>query len=113
MIIKSYEINKVNFNKNKLILIYGVNDGLKNEFINSLLIKLELEKMREQRTDLLLDLLFSRAEVIESNHKHTDDTLLILAKETGSRVLTVDKDLKRRFCIYWKSLTFTRILSKI
>ncbi len=44
MIIKSYEINKVNLNKNKLILIYGVNDGLKNEFINSLLIKLELEK---------------------------------------------------------------------
>ena len=59
-------------------------------------VKLELEKMGEQRTNLLLDLLFSRAEVIESNHKHTDDTLLILAKETGSRVLTVDKQLKRR-----------------
>lgn len=59
-------------------------------------VKLELEKMGEVRTNLLLDLLFSRAEVIESNHKHTDDTLLILAKETGSRVLTVDKQLKRR-----------------
>lgn len=59
-------------------------------------VKLELEKMGEERTNLLLDLLFSRAEVIESNHKHTDDTLLILAKETGSRVLTVDKQLKRR-----------------
>ena len=59
-------------------------------------VKLELEKMGEQRTNLLLDLLFSRAEVIESNHKHTDDALLILAKETGSRVLTVDKELKRR-----------------
>ena len=59
-------------------------------------VKLELEKMGEQRTNLLLDLLFSRAEVIESNHKHTDDALLILAKETGLRVLTVDKELKRR-----------------
>ena len=59
-------------------------------------VKLELEKMGEQRTNLLLDLLFSRAELIESNHKHTDDALLILAKETGSRVLTVDKELKRR-----------------
>ena len=59
-------------------------------------VKLELVKMGEQRNDLLLDLLFSRAELIESNHKHTDDTLLILAKETGSRVLTVDKELKRR-----------------
>ena len=59
-------------------------------------VKLELEKMGEVRTNLLLDLLFSRAKVIESNHKHTDDTLLLLAKETGSRVLTVDKQLKRR-----------------
>ena len=59
-------------------------------------VKLELEKMGEVRTNLLLDLLFSRARVIKSNYNHTDDTLLILAKETGSRVLTVDKQLKRR-----------------
>ena len=30
-------------------------------------VKLELEKMGEQRTDLLLDLLFSRAEIITKN----------------------------------------------
>lgn len=59
-------------------------------------VKLELEKMGEKRTDLLLDLLLSRAEVIDSKHKHTDDTLLTLAKDTKSRVLTVDKELKRR-----------------
>tara|TARA_Y100000589_G_scaffold78845_1_gene72570 strand:- start:430 stop:813 length:384 start_codon:yes stop_codon:yes gene_type:complete len=59
-------------------------------------VKLELEKMSEQRTNLLLDLLFSRSEVIDSKHKHTDDILLTLAKDTGSRVLTVDKELKRR-----------------
>ena len=59
-------------------------------------VKLELEKMGEKRTDLLLDLLLSRSEVIESRHKHADDTLLMLAKNTGSRVLTVDKELKRR-----------------
>ena len=58
-------------------------------------VKLELEKMGEKRTDLLLDLLLSRSEVIESKHKHADDTLLMLAKNTGSRVLTVDKELKR------------------
>ena len=59
-------------------------------------VKLELEKMGEKRTDLLLDLLLSRSEVIESKHKHADDTLLMLAKNTGSRVLTIDKELKRR-----------------
>ena len=31
MIIKSYEINKIDFDQNKLILLYGKNEGLKNE----------------------------------------------------------------------------------
>ena len=29
MIIKSFEINKINLNKNKIILFYGKNEGLK------------------------------------------------------------------------------------
>ena len=37
MIIKSYELNKLNLDKNKMILFYGKNEGLKNELINNLL----------------------------------------------------------------------------
>ena len=37
MIIKSYELNKLNLEKNRLILFYGKNEGLKNELINNLL----------------------------------------------------------------------------
>ena len=37
MIIKSYEINKINFDQHKLILLYGKNEGLKNEVIINLL----------------------------------------------------------------------------
>ena len=59
-------------------------------------VKEELEKMGEQHSDLLLDLLFTRAEVIRSGKKHTDDALVSLAKNTGARVLTEDKELKRR-----------------
>ena len=44
MIIKSFETNKLNFKKNKFVLLYGANDGLKNEFINSFLNKLNIEK---------------------------------------------------------------------
>ena len=36
MIIKSYEISKINLNQNKLVLFYGRNEGLKNEAINNL-----------------------------------------------------------------------------
>ena len=37
MILKSYEINKINQSINHLILIYGKNEGLKNEAINVLI----------------------------------------------------------------------------
>ena len=33
MIFKSFEINKINFNKNHFYLLYGENEGLKNEII--------------------------------------------------------------------------------
>jgi DNA polymerase-3 subunit delta len=36
MIFKSYEINKINLNTNHLILLYGKNEGLKNEALNIL-----------------------------------------------------------------------------
>ena len=34
MIIKSYEINKINTTKSKLFIIYGENEGLKKEIIS-------------------------------------------------------------------------------
>ena len=37
MILKSYEINKINQSINHLILFYGKNEGLKNEAINILI----------------------------------------------------------------------------
>ena len=37
MIIKSYEIGKINLKNNKLILLYGKNEGLKNETIKKLI----------------------------------------------------------------------------
>ena len=37
MIIKSYEINKINLEKNPFVLLYGKNEGLKKETKNTLL----------------------------------------------------------------------------
>jgi len=34
MIIKSYEINKINLKKNNVYLLYGENEGFKNKVIN-------------------------------------------------------------------------------
>ena len=37
MILKFFEIGKINLNKNKIILFYGKNEGLKNENTKALL----------------------------------------------------------------------------
>ena len=63
MIIKSYEIEKINTNKDCLVLFYGKNDGLKNEAIeilnkNKNNIKLQEEKKRVQQEYILNKLRF-------------------------------------------------------
>jgi len=69
-----------------------------SKWVVLLQVKMELERMmnEKKKKDLLLDLLFTRSEIIESPHRHTDDALVALAKENGGTVLTVDKELKRR-----------------
>ena len=44
MIIKSYEINKINIEKNKFFLFYGKNEGLKQNSTNSLIKNKEIKK---------------------------------------------------------------------
>ena len=56
----------------------------------------ELDALSETRSGLLLDLLYRRSEVIDSEHRHTDDALLALATHNRWPVLTVDRVLKKR-----------------
>ncbi|MBT3970821.1 MAG: hypothetical protein HOE92_01240 [Euryarchaeota archaeon] len=60
----------------------------------------ELVKLEEKnRSNLLLDLLRQKAQVMETKEghgKHTDDQLFVIAKEKNIPVLTVDKELKKR-----------------
>ena len=39
MIIKHFELSKIDINKNNFILFYGKNEGLKNETLNNLIKK--------------------------------------------------------------------------
>ncbi len=55
-----------------------------------------LESLSKTRGGLLLDLLYSRSEVIDSESGHTDDALLAIATENQWPVLTVDRMLKKR-----------------
>ncbi|MFL2978369.1 MAG: hypothetical protein ACJZ59_04870 [Candidatus Thalassarchaeaceae archaeon] len=58
--------------------------------------KEEVERLAKGRNDLLLDLLTTRASIIDGEEGYTDDVLVHLAQRLDAPVLTVDKALKRR-----------------
>ncbi len=59
-------------------------------------VRMELDSLAGSRGGLLLDLLYSRAEVVKSDMGHTDTNLVEISIETGWPVLTVDRGLKRK-----------------
>ena len=59
-------------------------------------VRRELDSLAGSRGGLLLDLLYSRAELVKSEEGHTDTNLVEISIETGWPVLTVDRGLKRK-----------------
>ena len=59
-------------------------------------VRRELDSLSDSRGGLLLDLLYTRAEVVKSDEGHTDTNLVEISIETGWPVLTVDRGLKRK-----------------
>ena len=55
MIVKSFEINKINFNKNHFYLLYGENEGFKNEIIKSYFEKKYLKKIYRYEENEILE----------------------------------------------------------
>jgi len=126
MIIKSYEINKINQNITQLILFYGKNEGLKNEalnilnkdkinilnyeekeildnenkFIENILSKSLFEKKKiiiiKRSTDKLLELI----EIL--NTKNLEDILIIISSdnlEKKSKLRSFFEKNKKLFCV--------------
>ena len=86
MIIKYFEINKVNLKHNNLILFYGKNEGLKNETI---------EKITKNKVKLVnydeRDIVNSPNEFIETvlNKSLFDDEKLIIIRRATDRIIKI------------------------
>ncbi len=80
MIIKSFEINKINLDKNPYILLYGKNDGLKNDCLKNLLknknniVSYYEEEILEKTNDFI--------ESIQSQSLFEKERILIIKKTT-------------------------------
>ncbi|EDZ60859.1 DNA-directed DNA polymerase III [Candidatus Pelagibacter sp. HTCC7211] len=93
MIIKSYELNKINFDQNKLILFYGKNEGLKNDSTNNLLKNKEnISKYEEkeilENTNIFLENVFCKS--LFENEK------IIIIKRVTDKILKIIEEIEEK-----------------
>ena len=93
MIIKSYELNKLNLDQNRLILFYGKNEGLKNESTNNLLKNKETitkyeEKEILENTNIFLENILSKS--LFENEK------IIIIKRATDKILKIIEEIEEK-----------------
>ena len=125
MIIKSFEIDKIDFNKNNLILLYGKNEGFKKQIINKF-IKNQSEVLSYEEKDILdihnnfLENIFNKSlfeeektivikratdkifNILEQiNNREIEDKIIIVADnlEKKSKLRSIFEKEKKLICI--------------
>ena len=89
MIIKSFEINKINFDQNKLVLFYGKNEGFKNEVTNNLIKdKDEITKYEEKE---VLENINDFIESILSKSLFESEKIIIIKRVTDKILKIIDE----------------------
>ena len=95
MIIKSFEIDKINLNRNKFILFYGKNEGLKNEAIKKL-IKKDRQVFSYDEKEIL-DNEESFIENILSKSLFEKEKIIIIKRATDKLLLIIEKLSTKNF----------------
>ena len=101
MILKSFELNKINLNIHKLILLYGKNEGLKNDVIKILL------KNRAK------DSIYDEKEILDNQENFIENILSKSLFETQKTVIikrATDKILKIIEILHLKNLEDTMVI---
>jgi DNA polymerase-3 subunit delta len=93
MIIKSYELNKLNLDQNKIVLFYGKNEGFKNDSTNNLLKNKEnISKYEEkeilENTNIFLENIFSKSLF--------EDEKIIIIKRVTDKILKVIEEIEEK-----------------
>ena len=91
MIIKNYEMNKINLDENKIILFYGKNEGLKNESFNYISKNINNisnydEKEILEKPDTFIESILSKSLF--------DNKKIIVIKRATDRILKILDEIK-------------------
>ncbi len=93
MILKFFEINKINLNINKIILFYGKNEGLKKESINLVLKNLKETSTYEERE--ILDNSKTFLENISSKSLFEKEKTIIIQRATD-KIMNILEEISLR-----------------
>jgi len=95
VIIKSYEISKINIKKNNIILLYGKNSGLKKEVISSVLLKKINYNVTFYEEKEILDNKNIFFENISSNSLFEKEKTIII-KRASDKILKTIEEVKEK-----------------
>ena len=93
MILKSFELNKINLNKNKIILFYGKNEGLKNEGI-----KIFVKKTKNILNYEEKEILDNSISFLESTFSRSlfEDEKIIIIKRATDKILKIVEEIESK-----------------
>ena len=93
MILKSFELNKINLQKNKIILLYGKNEGLKSEFISTITKKNKNISNYDEK-----ELLENSTQFLENlfNQSLFDNEKFIIIKRGTDKILKIIEDIEKK-----------------
>ncbi len=94
MILKSFELNKVNLQKNKIILLYGKNEGHKNEIIFSFTKNYKNTSSYEEK-----EILDNSIQFLESlfNKSLFDNDKCIIIKRATDKILKIIEEIDKKY----------------
>ena len=93
MILKFYEINKINFSKNKFILFYGKNEGLKDQSIKQLIGEKDQISYYDEK-----EILENAGDFIESilSKSLFDNEKIIVIKRVSDKIVKIIEEISSK-----------------
>ena len=93
MILKSFELNKIDLHKNKIILLYGKNEGHKNEVISTITKKNKNTSNYDEK-----EILDNKNQFLESlfNQSLFDNEKYIIIKRGTDRILKIIEEINEK-----------------
>lgn len=91
MIIKYFELNKLDFNKSKIILLHGKNDGLKSEEVQKLQSKIKKEIKYYEEKQIIENKEFFFSEIL--NRSLFESEKIIVIKRASEKIRSIIEEL--------------------